>query len=91
MTSLANQSWNDLPVDILEKIGSRLNTETDISHFRAVCKSWRSSIPPQPVLSPITVQKIQPYYKTFFLRETIVRLSSDTTNSSPRRLGQLGD
>lgn len=36
----------NIPKELLENIGNRLNTKTDVSRFRAVCKPWRSSIPP---------------------------------------------
>ncbi|PQQ13453.1 hypothetical protein Pyn_25468 [Prunus yedoensis var. nudiflora] len=48
-----------IPDDILERIGKRLNTKTGVSRFRAVCKSWRSSLPPfakqLPLQFPIQV------------------------------------
>ncbi|GMY11129.1 F-box protein SKIP23-like [Fagus crenata] len=37
--------WSELRRDVLEEIVNRLNTSTDVLHFRAVCSSWRSSIP----------------------------------------------
>ncbi|KAH7515448.1 hypothetical protein FEM48_Zijuj10G0027300 [Ziziphus jujuba var. spinosa] len=43
---MKSRSDNDLPAELLEIIGKFLNTKTDVSRFRAVCKSWRSSIPP---------------------------------------------
>ncbi|ONH97215.1 hypothetical protein PRUPE_7G176800 [Prunus persica] len=48
-----------IPDDILVRIGKRLNTKTGVSRFRAVCKSWRSSLPPfakqLPLQFPIQV------------------------------------
>ncbi|XP_061997909.1 F-box protein At2g17036 isoform X2 [Rosa rugosa] len=49
---------SDLSVELLEKVGKCLNLTNDISRFRAVCRSWRSSVPPftknkQQLLSPI--------------------------------------
>lgn len=38
--------WNNLPTDLLEAVGKRLKTKTDVSRFRAICRSWRSSVPP---------------------------------------------
>ncbi|KAL6226958.1 hypothetical protein ACLB2K_000917 [Fragaria x ananassa] len=36
-----------LPTELFEDIVKRLNsTKSDVSRFRAVCRSWRSSIPP---------------------------------------------
>ncbi|CAL9027298.1 unnamed protein product [Prunus brigantina] len=50
---------SNIPDDILERIGKRLNTKTGVSRFRAVCKSWRSSLPPfakqLPLQFPIQV------------------------------------
>ncbi|XP_004289049.1 PREDICTED: probable F-box protein At1g44080 [Fragaria vesca subsp. vesca] len=46
---------DNLPMDIIENIGKCLNTNTDVSVFRAVCKSWRSSIPASQIKSPIRV------------------------------------
>ncbi|ONH97212.1 hypothetical protein PRUPE_7G176500 [Prunus persica] len=38
--------WNNLPTDLLEAVGKRLKTKTDVSRFRAICRSWRSSVLP---------------------------------------------
>ncbi|XP_016651559.1 PREDICTED: F-box protein At2g17690-like [Prunus mume] len=50
---------SNIPDDILGRIGKRLNTKTGVSRFRAVCKSWRSSLPPfakqLPLQFPIQV------------------------------------
>ena len=40
--------WSELRRDALEEIAKRLNTRTDVLHFRAVCTTWRSSIPLPP-------------------------------------------
>ncbi|KAK6135797.1 hypothetical protein DH2020_030492 [Rehmannia glutinosa] len=39
-------SWSDLPSELLQRIAKRLDTETDVRRFRAVCNSWRSSTTP---------------------------------------------
>ncbi|KMT12962.1 hypothetical protein BVRB_4g090440 [Beta vulgaris subsp. vulgaris] len=42
-------SWSDLPTDILSVISDLLKSKysnLSILNFRAVCKSWRSSVPP---------------------------------------------
>ncbi|KAJ6736918.1 hypothetical protein OIU85_019029 [Salix viminalis] len=40
----SNHSWADLPKELLEMIGKRLDSRIDVYRFRAVCTSWRSSI-----------------------------------------------
>ncbi|KAJ4843210.1 hypothetical protein Tsubulata_011419 [Turnera subulata] len=46
-----NYCWTDLPLDLLEKIGSYLqDSYVDILRFRAVCSSWRSSTPLPPIV-----------------------------------------
>ncbi|KAL6220808.1 hypothetical protein ACLB2K_008562 [Fragaria x ananassa] len=49
---------SDLSVELLEIVGKCLNFTNDVSRLRAVCPSWRSSVPPftknrQQLLSPI--------------------------------------
>ncbi|KAL6226909.1 hypothetical protein ACLB2K_000868 [Fragaria x ananassa] len=49
---------SDLSVELLEIVGKCLNFTNDVSRFRAVCQSWRSSVSPftksrQQLLSPI--------------------------------------
>ncbi|PON82686.1 F-box domain containing protein [Trema orientale] len=38
--------WSDLPNELLEVIACRLHNKTDVTRFRSVCESWRSSILP---------------------------------------------
>ncbi|WCJ32755.1 hypothetical protein M5689_014158 [Euphorbia peplus] len=38
--------WAYLPVELLKIIGEHLDSRVDVFRFRAVCSSWRSSIPP---------------------------------------------
>ncbi|XP_070056506.1 F-box protein SKIP23-like [Nicotiana tomentosiformis] len=46
-------SWSDLPEELVERIGKCLvDNPFDVLHFRAVCKTWRSSIPPFKSNSP---------------------------------------
>lgn len=40
--------WCNLPKDLLTTIGERLGTRMDVLRLRAVCTSWRSSIPLVP-------------------------------------------
>ncbi|KAH7519863.1 hypothetical protein FEM48_Zijuj08G0082300 [Ziziphus jujuba var. spinosa] len=47
--------WCDLPKELLETIAHSLLTRVDVCRVRAVCKSWRSSIPPfqKPISLPL--------------------------------------
>ncbi|OIS98264.1 PREDICTED: F-box protein SKIP23-like [Nicotiana attenuata] len=38
--------WSDLPKELVERIGKFLDTHIDVLRFRAVCTTWRSSLPP---------------------------------------------
>ncbi|KAL6509334.1 hypothetical protein OROGR_022644 [Orobanche gracilis] len=38
--------WPDLPKELIQKIATCLDTETDVRRLRAVCSSWRSSTTP---------------------------------------------
>ncbi|XP_059292977.1 putative F-box protein At5g60060 [Lycium ferocissimum] len=38
--------WSDLPKELTERIGKLLETHIDVLCFRAVCTTWRSSLPP---------------------------------------------
>lgn len=45
--SSRNKPWSDLPLELTETIGNRLNDNPiHVLHFRSVCTSWRKSIPP---------------------------------------------
>ncbi|KAL6226937.1 hypothetical protein ACLB2K_000896 [Fragaria x ananassa] len=70
---------DNLPMDIIENIGKCLNTNTDVSVFRAVCKSWRSSIPASQIKSPIRVCIEYKGKKVLNLIESVVR-ESDQEN-----------
>ncbi|GKV23947.1 hypothetical protein SLEP1_g33617 [Rubroshorea leprosula] len=37
--------WSHLPQELLHQIAQALETHFDILHFRAVCSSWRASVP----------------------------------------------
>ncbi|KAK4433297.1 hypothetical protein Salat_1092000 [Sesamum alatum] len=41
-SSRIGTGWSDLPQELVEKIASCLDTETDVLRFRAICSSWRS-------------------------------------------------
>ncbi|BFG39374.1 hypothetical protein CerSpe_256480 [Prunus speciosa] len=65
--------WNNLPTELLEAIGKHLKTKTDISRFRAICRSWRSSVPPfdQKPRFPIRIMmKFHSPVNCFFLTIT---------------------
>ncbi|XP_048335241.2 F-box protein SKIP23-like [Ziziphus jujuba] len=57
-------AWSDLPKELLEIIANSLLTREDVCRFRAVCKSWRSSIPPfqKPISLPLEVPYPTPSY-----------------------------
>ncbi|XP_019242788.1 PREDICTED: putative F-box protein At5g60060 [Nicotiana attenuata] len=38
--------WSDLPKELVERIGKFLDTHIDVLRLRAVCSTWRSSLPP---------------------------------------------
>uniref|UniRef100_A0A0V0IC28 Putative ovule protein n=1 Tax=Solanum chacoense TaxID=4108 RepID=A0A0V0IC28_SOLCH len=38
--------WSDIPKELAERIGSCLDTQIDVLHFRSVCTTWRSSLAP---------------------------------------------
>ncbi|XWS51783.1 hypothetical protein CRYUN_Cryun11dG0012500 [Craigia yunnanensis] len=40
--------WSELPKELLSCIAARLDTRVDVLHFRAVCNSWRGSVPVPP-------------------------------------------
>ncbi|CAO2815680.1 unnamed protein product [Amaranthus hypochondriacus] len=40
--------WSELPLDLLQLISNLINTSSNTRHFRSVCSSWRSSVPPNP-------------------------------------------
>ncbi|XP_044489805.1 F-box protein SKIP23-like [Mangifera indica] len=39
--------WSGLPKDLLVLIAKRLDTSDDLSRFRSVCSTWRSSVAPK--------------------------------------------
>ncbi|XP_062023346.1 F-box protein At2g26160-like [Rosa rugosa] len=81
-----------LPIELVENIGKRLNTKIDVSRFRSVCKSWRSSIPRfnKPSLFPIRIKSPHILYgfgnrsvhKVMTLFENPVYHLTPSTNSS---------
>ncbi|XP_055804913.1 F-box protein SKIP23-like [Solanum dulcamara] len=40
--------WADLPEELVVKISKCLEYSFQVGHFRAVCTSWRSAVPPPP-------------------------------------------
>ncbi|KAK4368180.1 hypothetical protein RND71_011972 [Anisodus tanguticus] len=60
--------WSDLPKELVERIGKFLDTHIDVLYFRAVCTTWRSSLPPLknspplPLLIPFPFDRKLPDY-----------------------------
>ncbi|CAI0415447.1 unnamed protein product [Linum tenue] len=44
MTNRGGSPWADLPEEILEAIGSRIDHPINVLNFRSVCSSWRSAV-----------------------------------------------
>ncbi|XP_023543888.1 putative F-box protein At1g65770 [Cucurbita pepo subsp. pepo] len=44
--------WSELPPEIWSAVGKHLHNYIDAVRFRSVCRSWRSSVPPVPKISP---------------------------------------
>ncbi|MBA0850261.1 hypothetical protein Goshw_027511 [Gossypium schwendimanii] len=42
------RSWSELPKELISYIAKCLDTRTDVLRFRAVCCSWRASVPLPP-------------------------------------------
>lgn len=82
--------WSDLPEHLLLLIARRVHTQIDILRLRAVCSSWRSSIPlPNFLLRPLPLKLPLPISATalqgfFVLSSDIVYLIQP-----PRRSGNL--
>lgn len=72
----ATVAWSELPKDLLETIARRLQTKTDVTRFRSVCKSWRSSVPPYQ--SPFLFPLLLPYYGSFDQHNTFLSLTQTT-------------
>ncbi|KAJ4841607.1 hypothetical protein Tsubulata_004884 [Turnera subulata] len=47
ITTITHQ-WADLPRELLQLIGKHLDSRIDVYRFRAICTSWRSSVPLLP-------------------------------------------
>ncbi|BFG39379.1 hypothetical protein CerSpe_256530 [Prunus speciosa] len=82
-----------MPDELWESIGKRLNTKTNVSRFRAVCKSWRSSLPlfakQFPLQFPIQVV-IKKYSLSFTLNESVIyHLAPPAATGDPRDRGWL--
>ncbi|GAV86608.1 DUF295 domain-containing protein [Cephalotus follicularis] len=45
--------WAQLPKDLLHKISTHIQTQTDLLRFRSVCSTWRSSATPKRHRFPI--------------------------------------
>ncbi|OIT27768.1 f-box protein skip23 [Nicotiana attenuata] len=74
--------WCNLPKELFERIGKFLETHIDVLRFRAVCTTWRSSLPPFKNSPPLPLEIPFPFieshpYKSkpgFYLVETRVYL-----------------
>ncbi|XP_059292976.1 putative F-box protein At5g60060 [Lycium ferocissimum] len=76
--------WSDLPKELVKRISKGLDTYIDVLRLRAVCTTWRSSIPPfknSPSLPlklqvPILPEYTSPYGRNpdFYLIESTVYL-----------------
>ncbi|KAB5556724.1 hypothetical protein DKX38_007633 [Salix brachista] len=82
----SNHSWADLPKELLEMIGKRLDSRIDVYRFRAVCTSWRSSISVFYKKSPRVPLKLPKPIRVhaYLSRVTICRveLADDSDDSS---------
>ncbi|CAB4318260.1 unnamed protein product [Prunus armeniaca] len=78
-----------LPDELWESIGKRVNTKTNVSRFRAVCKSWRSSLPlfakPLPLQFPIQVFTTNGYSLDCTFTESVVYHLAPPAAGNPRR------
>ncbi|CAB4287889.1 unnamed protein product [Prunus armeniaca] len=82
-----------IPDELWESIGKCLNTKTDVSRFRAVCKSWRSSLPlfskQFPLQFPIQVVT-KKCSLSFTLNESVIcHLAPPAATGYPRERGWL--
>ncbi|XP_031254279.1 F-box protein SKIP23-like [Pistacia vera] len=56
MDNSTTSDWSTLPEDLLISVAKRLHKRIDVLCLRAICKSFRSSIPPPPKpLSPLSL------------------------------------
>ncbi|KAM7251946.1 hypothetical protein ACFE04_023829 [Oxalis oulophora] len=72
-------SWSDLPIDLLDFIAERLDSQINVKRFRGACSSWRNyTKPPQensnfPLLPyPLYNSNISQRDDTFKLCETSI-------------------
>ncbi|GLT56989.1 hypothetical protein SLA2020_299980 [Shorea laevis] len=85
-------SWADLPMEMLSSIAKRLDDRQDVLHFRAVCSSWRKTVP-LPKKSflfsmklPCDTEELSNPYASFILSESkVFRLEIDAADGSGRR------
>ena len=80
--------WSELPLDLLQVISNLNYTSSNTRHFRSVCSSWRSSVPPKPSthFHPHTIKFFSSHLHHLDLRlakQTIflISLSSDPNSS----------
>ena len=97
MTSI---QWADLPKELLEMIGKRLDSRVDTLRFRAVCTSWRSSVSlpsSDQETPPLILNLPDPIsYAPLFIQTTICRMDSarkdpNSSSSSKSWLVKVGE
>jgi hypothetical protein len=97
MTSI---QWADLPKELLEMIGKRLDSRVDTLRFRAVCTSWRSSvslpssdqeIPPLILNLPGPISYAPLFFQTTICRMDHVHKDPDSSSSSKSWLVKVGE
>ncbi|CAN4083512.1 unnamed protein product [Withania somnifera] len=82
--------WADLPQELLIKISKCFKYSFQVGHFRAVCTSWKSAVPPPPQKRLSIVPKYDPtkkppttckYVKKLVLRLNLQQLPSSSPTS----------
>lgn len=87
------RKWSNLPIDLLNQIAKRLEPGfVDIRRFRAVCSSWRSSVPcpkkflievPFPIKStsePKPIRSLLLTQRTLFLLSPLITGGDNITD-----------
>ncbi|XP_058010134.1 F-box protein SKIP23-like [Hevea brasiliensis] len=79
--------WASLQSDLLYRIAKCLSTSVDVLRFRAVCHSWRSSIPSPPKIPSLKLHfpiGPRPYLNGYLLliKSTVYAFQSLTNSDS---------
>ncbi|XVF77281.1 hypothetical protein PTKIN_Ptkin14bG0030300 [Pterospermum kingtungense] len=56
MSAAYPSGWSELPKELLCRIAKRLDTRLDVLRYRAVCSSWRASVPVPPKCPALPVE-----------------------------------